>query len=339
MIVALPVSLERHLQTIYPGATVTDFSPISDGWETEVFRFTLTHNGSAAGLILRMYPGQDATAKCPREFETLRKLYEAGYPVPEVLYHTTDAQPTGKPFLIMRLIEGQPLGKLFMTAAPERLPRLMRRFAELFVQLHRLNVYPFIPDDTPKSELQDPYAFIRSKLRYFQHMLDQHQRPEFQPVLAWLEAQIERVPCPRLALIHYDFHPFNVLYTPDERAFVIDWGTAEAADYRVDLGWSLMLAASHGQPGQREAMLAEYEAVSGQPVENLDVFEVLACLRRLFSVRVSMNAGAGTLGMRPEAVETMRAQGKFHRIVYDMLVRNTGIPLPEIDGWLKSLNA
>src|SRR5689334_10085921 len=108
---ALQIALEHYIQQhMTPGATVTDFTPIADGWETEVYAFTLN---TGEKLILRMYPGGSAAEKCAREFRVMQYLDGTGYPVPEVLLHTIDPTTTGKPFLIMRFIDGIPTGKLF----------------------------------------------------------------------------------------------------------------------------------------------------------------------------------------------------------------------------------
>jgi hypothetical protein len=108
-------------------------------------------------------------------------------------------------------------------------------------------------------------------------------------------------------------------------------------DYRIDLGWTLMLLWSAGYLVLREAILSEYARLSGHPVEQIEYFEVMNSLWRLFDFVVSLSSGAETLGMRPETVATMRAQGERFQRVYDLLRDRTGLRLPEIEKLLESL--
>ena len=41
--------------------------------------------------------------------------------------------------------------------------------------------------------------------------------------LAWLEKRREAVPCVRPSVVHWDFHPNNILVREDGSAVVIDW--------------------------------------------------------------------------------------------------------------------
>lgn len=59
-----------------------------------------------------------------------------------------------------------------------------------------------------------------------------------------------------------------------------------------------------------------------------------ACTRRLYSITVSLTAGAEQVGMRPGAEETMQNQIEPTREVSDRLQQLTGIRLPLVEDWL-----
>ena len=63
-----------------------------------------------------------------------------------------------------------------------------------------------------------------------------------------------------------------------------------------------------------------------------------ACIKRLAAVLISLAHGPEKLGLRPEAVDAMKAQAEPLGKVYQLLVERTGIESPEISGLLKSLS-
>lgn len=117
-------ALQSQLQTYYTRAflakqqvRVTHFASLEPGgMEHEMYAFDVEYGAAGErqqeGLILRLYPGDAAYATSAHEFHGMRRLYEAGYPVPQVLLLERDHSPFGKPFVMMERIEGQELGSL-----------------------------------------------------------------------------------------------------------------------------------------------------------------------------------------------------------------------------------
>jgi hypothetical protein len=104
----------------------------------------------------------------------------------------------------------------------------------------------------------------------------------------------------------------------------------------LDLAWTLLLMSTYGSPESRLLVLGEYERIAGHKVEQIEYFEVAACLRRLFSIVVSLSSGADKLGMRPGA-EAMMADGAHIGRVYARLRERTGIEVPEAEELLLRL--
>ena len=93
---------------------------------------------------------------------------------------------------------------------------------------------------------------------------------------------------------------------------------------------------TYGSPEPRALVLGEYERIAGYRVEQIEYFEVAACLRRLFSIVVSLSSGADKLGMRPGA-EAMMADGAHIERVYARLRERTGIAIAEVERLLSRL--
>ena len=106
---------------------------------------------------------------------------------------------------------------------------------------------------------------------------------------------------------------------------------------RLDLAWTLLLMSTYGNPEFRAAVLEAYERAAGRRVDGIAFFEVMACARRLFSILISLGAGAETLGMRAGAEEMMKNVGHIEA-VYGWLCERTGLRVGEIEGLISSLS-
>lgn len=332
--------MRAHLLAYYTSAfsahqnvSIGPLSSLSTGWETEVYAFEVEYGPAQArtaeSLILRIYPGDDAQAKATHEYQSLRQLRQAGYPVPQVLALECDASIFGRPFVIMERVKGRTLWALLCgsTGDSEAQRRHLALFCQLFVRLHSLDGRLF--DAT--LDMADSYACVDRWLSMAHNNLARFPRADFGPLVKWLEARRDELPCSRPAPIHGDFHPDNVLLRDDGSPVVIDWTGFGVSDSRFDLAWTLLLAHAYIGPEWRDQILHEYERQSGTSVEHIDVFQVFACARRLFDLYVSLVAGAEKQGMRPGAAAIMKQQMEAHMRVYDFLRERTGIQIGEIE--------
>ena len=340
--------MQSHLQAYYArvfparqGVRVSDLTSISAGWESEIYSFTVEY-GPAGGrrceeLILRIYPGDDAHDKSAHEFQGMSQLSKAGYPVPQVLVLECENSPFGRPFVIMERIEGQILWPLLFHSPQEKQQELLTLFCELFVQLHTLEWGPFVRD-VARYDTGDPYTFVDRELSRWRGFFTRFPKPDFFPVLEWLEARRGEVPCLRPSPIHWDYHPGNVLLRDDGSAVVIDWTQFDVSDSRFDLAWTLLLVSSYEGPQWREPILREYERLTGARVEQIAYFDAAACFKRLYSIALSISDGAEKLGMRPGAEAEMKRQGGAIQRIYDLLLERTGIRVAEVERLLASLS-
>lgn len=320
---------------------ISSLTQITDGWENEVYSFTIEYEEATERkreyLILRIYPGNDAPQKSEREFNAMKQLHEIGFPVPEVLLLELDNSPFGKPFVIMEKINGRLMGPALSESPDEKKQELLTLFCKMFVDLHSLDWRPFAPEPSIY-ETGDAYIFINRWLSQAQRYMDDFQAKEYAPVLDWLKERSLDVPYERFSVTHGDYHPNNVLLRNDGAAFVIDWGSVEVGDFRSDLAWTILLTSTYGNPEARDIILGEYERIAGCKIEQIEYFEVMAILRRLFSVSVSLNEGANKLGMRPGAEAMMKRNIGHIKNVYELLIDRTGITIPKIEILLETLS-
>ena len=332
-------SLLKYLQSAYPdrsSVNIKNLRNITSGWETEIQAFDLVWKDNGVDhlqkLVVRIYPGKNATYKAEKEAKFMRGVLELGYPVPVVYIVETDDSHLGQPFMIMDRIEGCTLDDKWH----EDFERWMTVFLQLFVNLHQLDWRRMHPK--PDSILtDDPYHYINVTLSDLEEQLTRFGKPELAPVIDWMRERVAQVPCTQLSIVHRDFHSFNLLVDEHGKPFVIDWGAAGIADFRTDLAWTLLLSYAYSSRELRDQILKGYETELGREVDQIEYFEVLASLRRLVDVTSSIELGAVERGLRPGAVEMMKETTGHIIRVRDRLEELTGIRIPEIDQFISSI--
>ena len=343
------LSFYEKTHTLHENVAITDLAEITAGWENEVYSFTV-ESGKAAErkreeLVLRIYQGDGSSEKAAKEFSGMRKLHEVGFPVPEVLILELDSSYFGKPFVIMEKVNGRSMERVIDESYGEKKQKLITMFCKMFVDLHALDWRPFAPDPPP-CDMEDPHALARhgfysavSFPSIAQETIERFQMDGFTPVLDWLrERSMDVFSCERLSVIHFDYHPNNILLRDDGKAFVIDWTNIGVGDFRMDLAWTIMLVSTYGNPEARRIVLDEYERIVGYKVEQIEYFDVMACCRRLFEISVSLTAGADKLGARPEAVISMKQDVAHIRRVYALMYDRTAVAVPEVETLISTLS-
>jgi aminoglycoside phosphotransferase (APT) family kinase protein len=321
---------------------VSDVCLLGSGYDADVFAFSLNAGGGSQGenLVLRLNGGEGSGEKAAREFDAMRRLREAGYPAPRVLRFEAERSPFGRPVVIMERIHGDSLGGEYWSATGARRLELHAVLCRLMVQLHALDGSAILLD-SPLAGSRDPHAAIDRDLASLSALLERFEGaepPSLRAAFNWLSVHRSAVPCERLAVLHGDFHPNNVLVRPDGAAFVIDWSNVRLGDPRADLAWSRLLTKSGLQPDAGEAELRAYERLARAKIEQIDYFEVAACARLLASTLLSLQFGAVHQGMRPEATALMRRNaGPWLRYLADRLQRGIGRAMPDLEAAASAL--
>jgi aminoglycoside phosphotransferase (APT) family kinase protein len=286
-------------------------------------------------LILRIYPGDDASHKSACEFDVMERLYAAGYPVPRVRVLDREGRYLGRPFVVMERIVGRSLGAIVAEAPGAARREPIERFCRVFVDLHALDWRRFVPQ--PASYEMEPSALFARLLSEWRAHVRALQVDAYDPVFDWLDERLPDVGFGPPSLLHGDYHHYNVLVREaDGAAFVIDWGAAMVADYRIDLSWTLLLMSGYGWPEARALVLDGYERAAGRRVPQIEYFLVVASARRLFDITATLTVGAARMGLRPEA-EAMVGNAAHIEYVYALLQEQTGMTIPKVERLLSSL--
>jgi aminoglycoside phosphotransferase (APT) family kinase protein len=276
--------------------------------------------GARAGrldAVVRMDAPSRVAASHDRasEFAILKRAFESGVKAPEPLWLCADPGILGRPFFVMRRIEGEAFGHRLAKESAER-GYGESLVAELGEQLAAIHAIPWntpelafltaparpdrgalfdarvMPvgmhshDDSParapgRAPALDLVATYRD---YLDDLSD--PAPAVEWGLAWLERNAP--PARPLALCHRDFRTGNYLVKDGRLAAVLDWEFAGLGDPDEDLGWFLAKCWRFGKPereaggiGARETFLAAYERRSGRIVDRarLGYWEVMAHAR------------------------------------------------------------
>lgn len=299
------------------------------GWESDVYRFALTrHSGDdrvTEHLALRMYVGDQGSAKATNEFNGMKLLGEAGYPVPQVIAVEPSAEPLGRPFMVMEFVAGD--AEWGWDVVRDDAQR-RTTFVRLFRRLHEVDWRPFVL-------VEDHAALaaggaVRQTLATWRRHVNVYPLAGFDQLVSWLESSANGVPRLEPAVVHLDYHVGNVLVGHDGAAWVVDWTQVGVSDPRFDVAWtSLLMTESQGA----DVVRAEYERLAGA-LPRMEFFDVAAAMKRLFSIAVSLHAGPEAMGMRPEAAQLMRDQVDALAGTYDRVRAATSVRLPSVEALL-----
>ena len=184
---------------------------LAEGRNAEVFAY-------GEGRVLKL-DRPDWTGLSPFEGEMLVLLADAGLPVARSHGAVT---VEGRSGVVLERIDGMPLSKVLVAADAAAVEALAARFVELQWLLNTTTVAglpPLVP---------------RLRVELESTMGDAGER-------AGLLARLDALDDGTLGVLHYDFHPDNVLVTPDDRWVVIDWLTVAAGPAPADLARTLVL--------------------------------------------------------------------------------------------------
>jgi aminoglycoside phosphotransferase (APT) family kinase protein len=305
---------------------VGDLALIGQGWESKIYGFTVTLPDSTLDLALRMYTGDDGPDKALRESGGMPQLRTVGYPVPQILLFELNPAPLGLPFVVMERITGSDLWSE-MHSHPEERSDYERVLGDLLVELHRLEWRPFLAEGDPVP--RQSHDVMRRNLGLWSEVVTAVPAAGFAEALNWFSARLDDVAPLQPAVTHNDFHPGNILITPEGSVFVIDWTALAVSDPRLDLAWTLMLMELGDGAEPRQRILERYAAELS--IDDLDYFMAAACVKRLYSLVVSLTHGPEVLGMRPGAAVEMQHQLAGAAGIYSQFTTITGHRLPSFE--------
>ena len=285
--------------------------PQTGGWASTVYTFSLrcdkSKRSSEQVFVLKTYaPTTSGRRKALREWQALVALRAADYPVPRVIVVEQNDRYLGYPFVVMERVPGRPLWHIYEHAEWSTQATLTALFVKQLVALHALA--PSVLEAATTHA--QPYAFVEHELTQIRRLIQELPYPTLVGVAQWLELRKHTVPCDHPAILHRDYHPWNVLVETTEHCTVIDWDW-QIGDFRFDLAWTLTLMRRSGYDAFSQDVRQTYARQSGRSLAGLEYFEVLATLRWLLNVMHALQSGealrdSAQAGFRDFLVEPTR---------------------------------
>lgn len=194
--------------------------PVLGGWDTSLWRFATTDGRLHA---LRVYPSPESAAAARREEAALCACWDAGVPVPAV---EASGQWEGRPALVLSWCAGS-TSLAYMTRRPWSAWRQGVAFGRQQARIHGV---------TPPSVLVEGAPDIWLTGGAVEH-------PDVVDRLRGMNISTA-------SLVHFDYHPLNVMTDGRRITGIIDWPNAFAGDPRADFArTAMLLMAASAPPG------------------------------------------------------------------------------------------
>ena len=232
-------------------------------------------------------------------------------PVPHAPWIELDETPLGAPFFLMQRVDGvvpadmppYPFAGWLFDATEAQQATLQRNAVEVLANLHAIDVsgpnaafldrpqWGASPLDQHLTYQRWYYDWARGDVRY----------PLIERAFDWLEAN--RPTNERTVLNWGDSRIGNIMFRDFAPVAVLDWEMAALGAPGVDVAWMIFLhrffndmAVRYGMPGmpnfmRRADVVRQYHELAGQPVDDVEYYEVFAALRfAIISIRTSVRA-------------------------------------------------
>jgi aminoglycoside phosphotransferase (APT) family kinase protein len=245
------------------------------------------HDGPALWVLRTDAPtAVPASLGRAQEFALLSAAARTGVTVPQPLWLCEDRSVIGRPFFVMRCVDGTAAGHVLTrdTGLVADRAQLAQRLGHELALIHAIR--------PPRADLaflpacdEAPALQAIARLRR-----DLDALPTAHPALEWGLRWLERQAPPRgeIVLCHGDFRTGNYLVDAQGLTGILDWEFAGWGDALQDIGWFCARCWRFGADtreaggiGQREDFYRGYERTSGQPLDRTQVryWEVMAHAR------------------------------------------------------------
>lgn len=271
-----------------PALRIEAMARLSGGAIQQNIALDVVRHGAAERWVLRTDSDAVLAVSHSRaaEFALLRAAFDAGVKVPEPLFLCEDRAVLGRPFFVMRRVEGIAAGHRVVkeeALGGGRAP-LARQLGAMLARIHAIR--------PPRADLgflgAPPADAALASIAAMRARLD--AAGAARPVLEWGLRALERAapaPVPPV-LAHNDYRTGNIMLDAGGITAVLDWEFAAWGDGHADLGWLCAKcwrfgnnAMEAGGLGPRDDFEAGYAEATGAPVDAARAFwwEVMAHIR------------------------------------------------------------
>lgn len=272
--------------------TISEVARLSGGaiqqnWQLRASVEGGPHAGEARWVLRTDAPSAVAASHGrAQEFALLSAAARAGVTVPEPLWLCEERAVIGRPFFIMRCIDGTAAGHVLVRDTGPVIDRaqLAQRLGRELALIHAIRPprtdLAFLPECDEAPALQ-AIGRLRRELDAL---------PTAHPALEWGLRWLERQAPPRgeIVLCHGDFRTGNYLVDAQGLSGILDWEFAAWGEALQDIGWFCARcwrfgadAREAGGIGRREDFYRGYELTRGRPLarEQVRYWELMAHVR------------------------------------------------------------
>ena len=261
---------------------IQDIKVLKSGWAGEII--SLKFKDNTQKYVVKTYnSSKNGLENIKQEWKGLNLLYNANYPVPRPIMSDFANE---KPYIVMEEIEGENLWTCYETLTKEGKDQLLETFVEALFELHRLDVSIVDKELVKDSTI----SFIEKEIIEIKKLAEENKLEYFTQIIDWLQKEKANIIDEKLAIIHRDYHPWNVIVDNNEKIYVIDllWGIG---DYRFDLAWTCTLMERSGFDDFSQNVLEKYKELKNESINNFEYFKVFSTLRWLINVIISLKTG------------------------------------------------
>ena len=324
----------------YLDARISLFRKLGSGWQTDVSEFEVTHScrhgdiPTGRPLVLKVYQFGIAAEKCARETWAMRRLKDAGYPVPRPYLFESDHEPLGRPFMIMEHVKGRPL--FAFDTVPKALAIFVKGFipfARVHAALHSINTKVVSDESSP---------LIDRMLTTIAERIEQVPLHPLKPVLEWVTSNAARFRSGPNSVVHLDYLPRNVMVEGAHVTGVLDWMGVDVGDRHLDAATTALIlrTSATGQHGLlRDRAVGNtlrllcaatyvtlYHSLFRLDLDRFRYYQTVAALHRLSMFSLMRMRGPESAGLRPRAIAEV-TPAVLHALSR-RVTRLTGVSLP-----------
>lgn len=261
------------LNKLAPGSELTSIT-VPDGSFSN-FTYVLEarlKDGNLYKIVVRRYKifgNYDRGEKARREFKTFQLLNRYHVPAPETRLLDESGDILGSPGMVVSFVPGN----LRMDTIPD--PRDWAcKLAHTLAKIHSIPC-----GEEEQSFLLKGNAEATWFLNGERPPAYMQEYPGGSEVWQILHDHFPKIPSVPPVLLHLDYWSGNILWDENEISAVIDWEEAAYGDPGVDVGYALMNMMLMGLPDAADEFLRVYESEMGNPLSNLEFWELAAAVR------------------------------------------------------------
>lgn len=239
------------------------------------YNFVLESSDTSFRLILRLYQALFSLwsgtedLKASKEYSVLRHTYKHGIPTAFPYCFSPSLKPFGNPYLIIDAGDGVPWWETEDSLSMHQ-DRLVDMMAEHLARIHLVvePKHPLIPS-------VDVQSVIRNLWYRVKHLGNDELSLAFDVCLHRISVQDDVAP----VLLHGCFDLDHVLIQNEKLRTIIHWEHAAIGDPRWDVAYTALSLQNEGDRSLSNRFVAKYVQLTGNPLEDLNVWEGLVALR------------------------------------------------------------